>query len=814
MYQHKGNGDKLLPFAVGLAMVGLWLWATNPAQQRKPLPPGAASDIPPLIYTIRLPKTTKRNAERTLQFFDQLLLNFPNLLLRIYADETGVDWQIVDNYAKFEPIILERIIRSAYPDAEISTQVYEVGEVAAPFYRYISYYDQPNMFVAPLSYLTDFRQSDPLSSLAEAMSDLKTGERVIYTLVLLGAVKAGVYDEGQKLITQSTIHPLQYLSRRGIGDALQKALAGADRAEKFVARDQRIFEEKLRQPLYEAMLLIQAESPDPTRLVSILIGMDSQMAQFSRQPYNALGFVQRTIEDYVQTVETAEQDQQTDSIALHQRIVTHTISSKTCPPILILEPRELAALWHLPHDHFGATQIKWLRANAVTMPHSLIRQQEGVYIGTARFKGRDESIQLSDEDRRTHINIIGKTGMGKSTLLHHLIHQDIERGAGVAVLDPHGTLIKAILQTSIPPEREDDVVILDVGDTNHPPPINPMRGIQSQAGMGRIMNVFARLFDGVEQYARLSRYLQGAIGLLQADEQPTMRDLSKVFNDEAYRHQLLANTDSPFVEEVWEHYEAVSEAQQRQIYDPIFSRIAPFYGNPTLYPILCHPDALDLRGYIQDKKIILISLAISEDLVSEQERNLIGALLVSLLQMSGMGEVSEPFYVYVDEVQKFVTTSLDVVLSEARKFGLALTIANQFLGQLEGKTLEAVMGNAGTSIAFRCSPSDARALGPHMRPEFSAETLVDIDRFQAATKMQVKGATQPAFTLFTPSPLDRPDDYLERERRIRARAIDQYTPRSREQILTWLAARYPRRGRVVDEGVQDYDQLTSDDDSV
>jgi hypothetical protein len=137
-------------------------------------------------------------------------------------------------------------------------------------------------------------------------------------------------------------------------------------------------------------------------------------------------------------------------------------------------------------------------------------------------------------------------------------------------------------------------------------------------------------------------------------------------------------SDNPFVEDVWDTYELQSMPQQRTIHEPVLSRIAPFYGNPILYPVLCHPDMLDFRKLMLDQRIILISLALSDDLVPEQERNLVGSLVVAMLQKAGMREVSRPFYVYIDEVQRFVTTPLNVVLSEARKFGLSLTIAINF----------------------------------------------------------------------------------------------------------------------------------------
>lgn len=197
---------------------------------------------------------------------------------------------------------------------------------------------------------------------------------------------------------------------------------------------------------------------------------------------------------------------------------------------------------------------------------------------------------------------------------------------------------------------------------------------------------------------------------------------------------------------------------------------------------------------MEDNKIILISLDVNEETLHGQERDLLGALLVTQIQIAAMRQSrSTPFFVYIDEVQRFVTTSLSEVLSEARKYGVALTTANQYLGQLTGKTLEAVMGNVGTTIIFACSPEDGQALSHYMKPEFTPDKLVNQDRFVAAVKMQVEAQTQPAFSLLTEPPLPYPDDWQERESHLRATSREQYTPMSREAVLEGLKTRYPRR---------------------
>ncbi len=608
------------------------------------------------------------------------------------------------------------------------------------------------------------------------------------------------------------------LFRNGLQRAAGAVITDNTRAEKYHARDQRVLEDKLRDVLYYGQVIVQADSYDPQRLHELVALVETQMPQFAKSPYNGLA---RVGPNKIITINSEETEFRFNAIG-HHNALADTYVIRRSPLLTVFSTRELAALWHLPTNKVVGTNVEYVN-RVVKVPSKMARQAdttpEGdehpdrVYIGTGRYQNREVPIVVSLEDRRLHTNIVGKTGTGKSNLMHHLIHQDIASGRGVAVIDPHGTLIRAILETSIPEARMDDVVLLDLANRDFPPPINPMRGNLGTVSIGRIMSIFERLYDDVDQYVRLAKYLQAAVALLAEDNTATMRDISRVFIDDTYRYRLLNQTDNAFVMDVWEIYETQSDAQRRQIHEPILSRIAPFYGNPVLYPILCHPQVLNFRQFITEKKIVLVSLAISDDLVSDRERNLIGALVVSMLQIAGMqeekekqGEV-EPFYVYVDEVQKFVTTSLDVVLSEARKYGLSLTIANQYLGQLHGKTLDAVMGNVGTTIVFRPSPEDARALATHMSPQFKVEDIVNLDRYTAAIKLQNEGATQPAFTLYTPPPLEKPKDAQGRAKHITQRAIKNIQLKSKTEVLEWLGARYPRRkfGQAEAEPVQDYD---------
>jgi hypothetical protein len=754
-------------------------------------------------YTICLPKDAEWNSQQALHLIEQLISAFPHFIVRLTADATQINWQLLD-VTQSAPSVVEPMLRACYPLAEITVTLLEVGLLTQPHFRLVCTFTQVNEFVAPLRLVTDIKhgnnQYDPLAALTHAFNGLRAGERVLLTFALLG-VAPNAHKQGEKMVTQSTIHPLQWATWAGIQDALLKKAYRVDRVEKYVYEDQRVFDDKLRQRLYECLLCLQIEALEPQRLGDLAQQVLSEFTHFSWIPYNALDVYETDPQTCIAYVDDEAQARATHSLTHLQHVLERRQPGKRAPrsarvyPLLILDPREIPSLWHLPYQAFSASRIRWSRGY-VPLSEAVCGVTQGMRLGMGLHDGKTIQVLQPQADRVTHLNILGRTGMGKSTLMHSLILQDIARGAGVAVIDPHGNLVREVLRSGIPLSRMKDVVLLDFADADYPPPLNPLRSASTYATTTRVMSVMERLYDGFEGAPRMVNYLRSALLLLQADPTATMRDVTRVFLEDAYREKLLSAVDNPELEDFWDMQYHLSSPQMRaQIAEPVLSRIRPFFANPYLYPILCHPDALDFGALLAQDKIILVSLAIDEDTVHQQERDLLGALLITQLQIAAMRQGRHnPYFLYIDEVQRFVTTSLHEVLAEARKYHLTLITANQYLGQLTGKTLEAVMGNVGTTVVFACSPNDAHALSHYMQPEFTAEKLVNLDRFTAGVKLQVDAQTQPAFTLLTDAPLPYPDDWRQREATIRGQSQALYVPKTRAEVLAWLKARYPRQG--------------------
>ena len=724
------------------------------------------------------------------------------VVLRIGAEVEKVVWQLIDCFTPREdPILVMQAVRAIYPAAEVEVANYQPRRATDPFARGVVLCKLENDLFAPIKSVMETKGSDPLASLVHSMADLREGEQFTYTLCLGGYCDWERVKAERKKTQQSQWRILA-------GDVLEAATktpvharsgVGRTGKGKYVREEQEAFEHKLYgQELFDVYLVLQKDvvGGDSESLERMANTLRILSAQFGSD-YNWFGRLlgEGEKEEIGDWVNSHEIERATSAIGVIGGLVEGT-DSRWSQGRAMLSTEELAALWHLPHEAFTTTTITWAPTRRPA-PAALVTNKEGVLIGHNVLAGRETPIYLPDSSRKTHLNIVGKTGVGKSTLMHNLIHQDIKAGKGVGVVDPHGQLVIDILRDSIPDERIDDVVVIDIANEEHPPPLNPLivPGERDYVAAGQVVAVIDKIYDIRAQ--RAEDAMIAAMLTLWSEETPTVRDVTKLFTNVEYRARLLERVEDPGARDFWDEFEGQSPSVQRDLSRPVMHRMRHFYRNPTLYPMMCHPDALDFAKLIAEGKIVLISLGADERKVPPSEQQLLGAVLVSQLQMAAMApqEKKSPFFLFIDEVQNFVTTSLNKVLEEARKCGLSLTVANQYLGQLKGAILESVIGTVGATIVFQVGLNDARLLAPYFKPEFSAEDLVNLDLYQAAVKVRsADGQTLPAFSLQTPPPPggQETESAKDREQSIRQRSIELYTPKTREEILAWLEKRYPR----------------------
>lgn len=637
---------------------------------------------------------------------------------------------------------VKNLIYRFYPHVRILQQNRGADPIGAALYPFRT----AEPFIRPLLAVEDCKKIDPLVSLVRAITTKSEGEDISLRLTCRPVIKEH-YELGGKILSSY-------------------AGSSVDTAK------MRIMETKLSGPLkhVEISLLLYA---DPLKREQELLDLlRPTLAVFDREWFNFL---------------------------------VHANEDAYDP---ILSPSEIAALWHLPNEQFrDIPNVAWTRSKGTPLPQMVASQTKGIILGENHFQGEAQEVRLSDKARSTHINVIGKTEMGKTTLMHNLIHQDIASRKGVGVIDPHGDLIDLILQSSIPPEREKDVCLVDVADVDFPVGLNILaapEGVQPDVVAGQVLSIFKKQFEENWSDTRMETALYAALRSLTEFPEATIQDMPRLFYNPAFRAEVLTRVTDPNTLSYWyDQFDLGSEGLQRQIAEPILNRVSKFYRHESTRRLLAQQNSINIRQIIDEGKIFLAKLSG----VPETEAETLGSLLISKFQIAAMSRIDQkpservPYYLYVDEVQKFITTSLPQVFSEARKYGLRLAVANQFLGQLTGKTLEAIIGNVGTTFVFRVGTKDAKALAPFMAPHFVAQSLEQMQQFQSAIKMNVAGSAQPAFSVSMKEPVPTPEDAMDRLERITALSRKQYA-RSRTEVDEELLKRFRADNSATDPANQ------------
>lgn len=366
---------------------------------------------------------------------------------------------------------------------------------------------------------------------------------------------------------------------------------------------------------------------------------------------------------------------------------------------------------------------------------------------------------IKNDDRLFHLYVIGKTGTGKSTLLETLARQDIQNGAGVCVIDPHGDFAERLV-AHIPEERKDDLTYLDAADENQPYGYNPLRRVRIALiplAVSGLMEALKKLFDDAWG-VRMEHVLRNALYALIEYGDATLPDILRMFTDTSFQRSVVNTITNVQVREFWEHeFKDYNPRYRQEMIAPIQNKVGAFLADPRLYRILTAPPIdLHFRHVMDTGKILIVNLA--KGRLGDDSANLLGALLVTTLNLAAFSrsELPEnarrPFYLYLDEFQNFTTLSVANTVSELRKFKLGLVLANQHLHQLEPDVLHAVLGNVGTLITFRVGPEDARMLAREFEPVFSPQDLVNLPNHDIYVKLMIDGAPGRPFSATTLPP--------------------------------------------------------------
>jgi len=377
-----------------------------------------------------------------------------------------------------------------------------------------------------------------------------------------------------------------------------------------------------------------------------------------------------------------------------------------------LNLKELATIFHFPHGIGSSPQLKQARAGIAPAPMEM--GLEGVTLGVNSYRGKDTEIHFAQEDRMRHMYVIGQTGTGKTTIMKNMIEQDIKAGYGVCYIDPHGTDIQDIL-SYIPKERIDDVIYFDPAYTPRPMGLNMLEydvkyPEQKTFVVNELMNIFNKLFDMktsggpmFEQYFKNSAFLV----MEHPETGSTLLEIGRVLADKEFRDMKLSHCKNPIITQFWKSAEQTTGDQSIANFVPyITSKFDNFISNDIMRPVVLQQNSVfNFREIMDNKKILLVNL--SKGRLGDINANLIGLLIVNKIQMAALSRVDmygkkmEDFFLYIDEFQNVTTDSIESILSEARKYRLSLTVAHQYIAQLEDNIKNAVFGNVGTMAVFR-----------------------------------------------------------------------------------------------------------------
>ncbi|MBP7057160.1 ATP-binding protein [Candidatus Gracilibacteria bacterium] len=589
------------------------------------------------------------------------------------------------------------------------------------------------------------QESDPLNALTNALSKLAENEFASIQVCLSVPSKRDL-KKGKKMAKdlfqgkspKKSWSPISMV--KSIWKFMINASSGNKEPKRLTPREEervKLIETKLHHNNYAANVRIVVSSDDQQ---SAKLQLKNIMAAFNQFGANDLN--RFTVKKYISK----------------KTIEKFFILRKLIPQVrCILSTDEIASIFHLPNIRFNSSPaIFWQAFKIAPAPTDL--PKDGILLGHNVYRGEVKEVRLRSEDRFRHFYVIGQTGTGKSTILQTMIRQDLQLGNGVCVIDPHGELIEAILPF-IPKHRLQDVIYFNPGDTERPMGLNLLEATTDEEKdfiSTEALNIMIKLYGEEIFSPRLQDYFRnGCLTLMDDPQGGCITDIVRLFTDEEWQMFKVSKVQNPIVKSFWTKQMAMTGAREKQEMIPYFAaKFGAFITNTLMRNVLGQTkSAFDIADVMNNKKILLVNLCKGK--VGDFNANLLGMILVAKLQVAAMrrvyGEKSD-FFLYIDEFQNFVTDSIEVILSEARKYRLGMVMAHQFIPQLvrnnnNTKIRDAVFGNVGSILAYKIGVDSAEIIAKEMSPVFSEQDLLNIGDFKAALKLSVNNKPTRPFTL-------------------------------------------------------------------
>ncbi len=396
-----------------------------------------------------------------------------------------------------------------------------------------------------------------------------------------------------------------------------------------------------------------------------------------------------------------------------------------------------------------------------------MNEERITYFGQTDARNKKVTFGIKAKDRTKHVYVIGKTGMGKSTLLENMAVQDIKNGEGMAFIDPHGKTAELLLEY-VPEHRIKDVVYFAPFDTEYPISFNVLESVDPDKRhlvVSGLMSTFKKIWMDAWS-ARMEYILTNTLLALLEYPEATLLGVNRMLSDKVFRNQVISHVTDPSVKTFWtQEFANYTERMAAEAVPAIQNKIGQFTANALIRNMIGQPkSSFDIRDMMDKGKIFIINL--SKGRIGESNANLLGGMLITKIYLAALSRADVPdrvlknlpnFYLFVDEFQSFANESFADILSEARKYKLNLTIAHQYIEQMEEEVRAAVFGNVGTMIVFRVGAFDAEYLEKEFAPQFTAEDLVNLGIFQIYLKLMIDGISSQSFSATTIPPIAKPE---------------------------------------------------------
>lgn len=422
------------------------------------------------------------------------------------------------------------------------------------------------------------------------------------------------------------------------------------------------------------------------------------------------------------------------------------------------------------------------------------------------FRGQVRRFGIKTDDRRRHMYVIGKTGMGKTTIMENMVLNDIYAGHGLGLVDPHGDFAEKIINF-IPPHRINDVVYINPSDTEYPIGFNILEvknEEQKHLISAGLMGIFKKIWPDVWS-SRMEYILNNTLLALLDTPGTTLLGINRMLSDKAYRRKIVRQTTDPVVKAFWEiEFANYEDRYAKEAVAPIQNKIGQFLSASVIRNMVAQvKSTINIRELMDNQKIVIMNL--SKGRIGEDNSRLLGAMLITKIQLAAMERVDTPekdrkdFFLFVDEFQNFATPSFANILSEARKYRLSLIMAHQYVMQLDEIVANAVFGNVGTIVTFRVGGSDAEVLVKEFTPTFTEEDIVNLPKFHVLMKLMIDGVASQPFSAATMGPVGFPTDSLDKVIRVSRERYGRLKSEIEEKIARW-SGMLPGDEEDVDDG--------------